>query len=92
MLAALDTLKDRGIALLIEAHAGKSVTDAGRIMAPRGSSAMLGWPEFGYGMRKLADSPALDYCDLTAWRGARDERQWPQRLKRGAHMTWESVA
>lgn len=93
LLAALDTLKDRGIALLIEAHAGKSVIEGGggRNMAPRGSSALLGWPEFGYGMRRLENSPALDYADFLPWRGARDERAWPSRLRRAGHMTWEEV-
>ncbi|HET6916619.1 MAG TPA: AAA family ATPase [Acidimicrobiales bacterium] len=91
LLAALDTIKDRGIALLIEAHAGKSVIEngGGRNMAPRGSSALLGWPEFGYGMRKL--DGLSDYCDLLPWRGARDERAWPSRMRRADHMTWEEV-
>ncbi|HET6627054.1 MAG TPA: AAA family ATPase [Nocardioidaceae bacterium] len=92
LLAALDTIKDRGIALLIEAHAGKSLHEGGggRNMAPRGSSALLGWPEFGYGMRKV-DASMDDYCDLLPWRGARDERAWPGRLKRAEHMTWMEV-
>jgi hypothetical protein len=91
LLAALDTIKDRGIALLIEAHAGKSVIEGGggRNMAPRGSSALLGWPEFGYGMRKL--DGLSDYCDLIPWRGARDERAWPSRMRRAEHMTWTEV-
>lgn len=92
LLAALDTLKDRGIALLIEAHAGKSVVEngGGRNMAPRGSSALLGWPEFGYGMRK--HEGMSDYCDFIPWRGARDERAWPARMKRAGHMTWTEIA
>lgn len=92
LLAALDTIKDRGIALLLEAHAGKSVAEngGGRNMAPRGSSALLGWPEFGYGMRKV-DPSTPDYCDFIPWRGARDERAWPTRMRRGGHMTWTEV-
>lgn len=92
LLAALDTIKDRGIALLIEAHAGKSVIEngGGRNMAPRGSSALLGWPEFGYGMRKV-DAASSHYCDFLPWRGARDERAWPSRMKRADHMTWVEV-
>jgi hypothetical protein len=78
LLAALDTIRDRGCALLIEAHAGHSLGKAGkRELRPRGSSALLGWPEFGYGMRAIADG----YADLDAWRGDRDERDWPQRIK-----------
>lgn len=81
VLAALDTLRDRGLALLIEAHAGKSTNRAGeRQLAPRGSSALLGWPEFGLGMR---DGKAGE-VELVRWRGDRDERQWPRRLKKSA--------
>ncbi|HET7327863.1 MAG TPA: AAA family ATPase [Nocardioidaceae bacterium] len=93
LLAALDTIKDRGIALLIEAHAGKSLTEGGggRNMAPRGSAALLGWPEFGYGMRRV-DAASEFYCDLIPWRGARDERAWPSRMKRSEGMTWMETA
>lgn len=93
LLAALDTIKDRGIALMIEAHAGKSIIEGGggRNMAPRGSSALLGWPEFGYGMRRLENSVGVDYADFLPWRGARDERAWPSRLRRADHMTWAEV-
>jgi replicative DNA helicase len=78
LLAALDTIRDRDIALLIEAHAGHSIGKQGqRDLRPRGSSALLGWPEFGYGMRTVA----AGYADLVAWRGDRDERNWPDRLR-----------
>lgn len=78
LLAALDTIRDRGCALLIEAHAGHAVKGGGqRDLRPRGSSALLGWPEFGYGMRAVAQG----YADLEAWRGDRDERGWPDRVK-----------
>lgn len=79
LLAALDTIRDRGIALLIEAHAGHSTGDGGkRAMRPRGSSALLGWPEFGYGL--VPDGRT--YADLVPWRGDRDERAWPDGLRR----------
>jgi replicative DNA helicase len=78
LLAALDTIRDRGCALLIEAHAGHALGKGGqRELRPRGSSALLGWPEFGYGMRAVAKG----YADLSAWRGDRDERDWPDRLR-----------
>jgi len=79
VLAALDTIRDRGIALLIEAHAGHSIGEGGRrAMRPRGSSALLGWPEFGYGMRPESASVSA----LVPWRGDRDERRWPDVLRR----------
>lgn len=78
LLAALDTLRDRGITLLIEAHAGHGVSGRSeRDMRPRGSSALLGWPEFGYGMRSVG----AGLSKFTPWRGDRDERNWPTMLR-----------
>ena len=89
VLAALDTIRDRDIALLIEAHAGHSIGRGGqRDLRPRGSSALLGWPEFGYGMRGVATG----YADLVAWRGDRDERGWPDRVRHcHEHIRWIPV-
>ena len=78
VLAALDTIRERGVSLLIEAHAGHALGKGGvRDLRPRGSSALLGWPEFGYGMRTVAQG----YADLVPWRGDRDERAWPMRVR-----------
>lgn len=78
LLAALDTIRDRGCALLIEAHAGHAIGKQGvRDLRPRGSSALLGWPEFGYGMRSVASG----FADLVPWRGDRDNRKFPDRMK-----------
>lgn len=79
VLAALDTIRDRGIALLMEAHAGHAVGKGGtRDLRPRGSSALLGWPEFGYGMRNESRS----FAKLVPWRGDREERNWPDMMRR----------
>jgi replicative DNA helicase len=86
VLAALDTIRDRGIALLIEAHAGHSIGKGGvRDLRPRGSSALLGWPEFGMGMRGIGTE---GYADLVPWRGNREERDWPQRLRKADGHRW----
>lgn len=85
VLAALDTIRDRGIAVLIEAHAGHAIGKGGdRDLRPRGSSALMGWPEFGFGLRKVASG----YADLVPWRGARDERTWPDRLRKSDGFRW----
>ena len=83
VLAALDTIRDRGIALLIEAHSGHAIGKGGsRDMRPRGSSALLGWPEFGYGLRNLG-AKGNRYCQFVAWRGNRSDRSgWPEALVR----------
>ena len=85
VLAALDTLRDRGIALLIEAHAGKSTSKSGeRQLVPRGSSALLGWPEFGLGLR-VAPKGRPGEVELVRWRGDREERMWPKRLVKSSN-------
>jgi replicative DNA helicase len=86
VLAALDTIRDRGIALLIEAHAGHVKSQGNtRDLRPRGSSALLGWPEFGYGMRATGPSSAI----LVPWRGDRDLRDFPLALMKSSHGLWE---
>ena len=81
LLAALDTIRDRGIAMLIEAHAGHQTNPSGeRDLRPRGSSQLMGWPEFGYGLRRNKKNPL--HVDVVRWRGDRDSRGWPSKLAR----------
>lgn len=90
VLAALDTLRDRGCTLLMEAHAGHAVGKGGqRDLRPRGSSALLGWPEFGFGLRSIGTA---GYADVVQWRGPREERNWPQRLKKADGFRWVPYA
>jgi hypothetical protein len=84
IMAALDGIRMRGITLVMEAHAGHSNEE--RNMRPRGSSALLGWPEFGYGLRRNE----ID-VDMVAWRGDRDSRDWPDRLTPGGVWPWTVV-
>jgi replicative DNA helicase len=88
VLAALDSIRERGVALLIEAHAGHSLSGEGgqRNLRPRGSSALLGWPEMGFGLRLDKDDPNVTIIER--WRGDRDERTWPARIKRGGQWPW----
>jgi hypothetical protein len=87
-LAALDTLTERGCALIVEAHAGHAQAGTGkaqqRDLRPRGSSALLGWPEFGLGLRSLGGGLA----DLEPWRGHREARAWPTRVRRSPGNRW----
>lgn len=95
VLAALDTIHGRDVLLLTEAHAGHS-QGKGKVreLRPRGSSALLGWPDFGYGMRWDEERGAVDFVP---WRGDRDERNWPSSIRRARdgdrwieHFTAES--
>lgn len=84
LLAALDTLRDRGLAMVIEAHAGHAVGHGGeRDLRPRGSAALLGWPEFGLGLRQDKKANASNRFQLVRWRGDRDVRKWPTHIARG---------
>lgn len=87
-LAALDTITERGCALVVEAHAGHSKEQQGKSSArelrPRGSSALIGWPEFGLGLRAIGHGLA----DLEPWRGHREARDWPVRMRRAAGNRW----
>lgn len=88
LIVALDSLRERDIALVMEAHAGKGTGgDGERDLRPRGSSALLGWPEFGMGLRVTEDDPAV--VQLVRWRGDRDVRDFPKHMRRGLRWPWE---
>lgn len=96
LINVLDGLRGRGLALVMEAHAGKGTSGNGeRDLAPRGSAALMGWPEFGLGLRVdrdalsvLPDGAKPYLFQLVRWRGDRDERAWPDRLCRGGEYPW----
>lgn len=93
VIAALDGLRARGCALVMEAHAGKSSgADGERNLAPRGASALMGWPEFGFGLRldRNTEGPSR-LAELVRWRGDRDERAWPKQLARGGDWPWSDA-
>lgn len=87
VLAALDSIRDRGCALIMEAHAGHALTRGGeRDYRPRGSAALMGWPEFGFGL--AVDPDDAGRVQVIRWRGDRDERNWPPALRRGGTLPW----
>ena len=91
VIAALNMIRARDAALILEAHAGHGLGPGGRRdMRPRGSSAFLGWPEFGYGLRWTDDPQGAvkRTVDMTSWRGDRDEREWPEMLTAGGVWPW----
>jgi replicative DNA helicase len=91
VIAVMNMIRARGAALILEAHAGHALGPGGRRdMRPRGSSAFLGWPEFGYGLRWSEDPQAAvkRTVDMVSWRGDRDEREWPEMLTAGGVWPW----
>lgn len=93
VISALNMIRARGACVLLEAHAGHALGAGGRRdLRPRGSSAFLGWPEFGYGIRSsdVAEARFRRIVDLVPWRGDRDERNWPERLAAGGQWPWSA--
>lgn len=88
LIMALDSLRDRGLALIMEGHASKGNSqNAARDLAPRGSAALMGWPEFGFGLHPDGTNP--DMTLVTRWRGDREAgREWPRELWRGGPFPW----
>jgi hypothetical protein len=97
LITALDKIRDRGIALMLETHMGHSTSGGpggARNVRPRGSSQLMGWPEFGYGLAPATSDasegePIPGLVDMIAWRGDRDERKWPDQWNRGSIWPWE---
>lgn len=86
LLVALDSLRERGLTLMMEAHASKGDGNGTRDLRPRGSAALMGWPEFGMGLQPFGEHGGVE---LKRWRGDRDERGWPTTLERGLDWPWE---
>lgn len=80
-------------AVVLEAHTGLAAGPEGsRQVRPIGSSLWLRWPEFGYGLRPTKDFTKKNrLCDFVPFRGDRDRRSWPERLKaeeNGGPLPW----
>lgn len=91
-VAALDAARTAvDCALVVEAHAGHGEQGKNRSVRPLGSSLLLRWPEFGYGIAP-AGEPDKDgrirHVHVKPWRGDRDERSWPTELVWGDPWPW----
>lgn len=80
-------------ALVTEAHAGHGEAGRNRSLRPAGSSLLLRWPEFGYGIAPHPDEnpepgQPVRRVAVKQWRGARDERNWPSWLEWGNPWPW----
>ena len=83
---ALDIARLAGdCALMTEAHAGHG-DGVSRSVRPIGSSLLMRWPEFGYGMKPKGDADEHGHhhqAMVVPWRGPREERHWPRELEWG---------
>jgi RecA-family ATPase len=94
-VAVLDAARTvgNGCVLLMEAHAGHGpASGAQRALRPIGSSLLLRWPEFGFGLRRAKECDPADVrpslVDLEPWRGGRDERKFPRSFRHGRDGDW----
>lgn len=87
----LDTIRDvYGVALWLEHHAPLGTSMTSRELRPFGSAVWSRWPEFGVALQP--DPTGLPYhYDVRHFRGARDERNWPVKIKRGKKFPFEVV-
>lgn len=94
ILRVLDGICDISeAALMMEAHAGHGKGTGGkREWRPRGSSALLGWPDFGFGLSMSEDDQVgVDrLVDVNHWRGAREERAWPAQMCSDKRWPWSA--
>lgn len=89
VVGALDTARIKAdCALVTEAHAGHGDNGRDRSVRPTGSSLLMRWPEFGYGMKHVGDADENGHhrqAVIVPWRGPREERHWPQNVMWGTH-------
>lgn len=88
----LDYIRDvYQCALWLEHHAplGESMTN--RQLRPFGSAVWSRWPEFGISLTPDISSGLAYTYDVKHFRGARDDRPWPTRIKRGRLFPFEVI-
>ena len=96
VVSALDAARIKAdCALVTEAHAGHG-DGVNRSVRPTGSSLLMRWPEFGYGIKPLGEADENGrhrHVAVLPWRGPREERHWPRELIWGTHdLDWPWVS
>lgn len=96
VVSALDAARIKAdCALITEAHAGHGESGANRSVRPTGSSLLMRWPEFGYGIKPIGEADGQGHSRhvaVASWRGPREERHWPRELIWGTHeLDWPWV-
>lgn len=78
-----------GCALWIEHHAPLGASGSSRDLRPFGSAVWSRWPEFGISLQPDPMCIGEYGYDIKHFRGARDERNWPTKMKRGGMFPFE---
>jgi hypothetical protein len=88
----LDYVRDTyKCALWLEHHAPLGESMNNRQLRPFGSAVWSRWPEFGISLTPDIGGGVPFLYDVKHFRGARDERQWPTKIKRGTLFPFEVV-
>jgi len=78
-------------AMWLEHHAPLGSSMSTRDLRPFGSAVWSRWPEFGLALHPDPTSVGEYIYDVRHFRGARDERPFPTKLKRGKVFPFELV-
>ncbi|MFN7318903.1 MAG: AAA family ATPase [bacterium] len=85
----LDQIRDvYGCALWLEHHAPLGSVGS-RDLRPFGSSVWSRWPEFGLALQPDPTATEGFVYEVRHFRGARDIREWPTKMKRGTLFPFE---
>ena len=88
----LDTIRAvYGCALWLEHHAPLGESAQTRNLRPFGSAVWSRWPEFGISLQPDPMAVGEYVYDVKHFRGERDERQWPLKMKRGKKWPFETI-
>jgi hypothetical protein len=88
----LDTIRTvYGCALWLEHHAPLGTTVTTRELRPFGSAVWSRWPEFGISLQPDPTANEPYVYDVRHFRGARDQRQWTLKIKRGKIFPFEVI-
>lgn len=86
----LDMIRDvYKCALWLEHHAPLGSSMATRDLRPFGSAVWSRWPEFGLSLQPDPTSPEGFVYQVKHFRGERDEREFPTKMKRGSTFPFE---
>lgn len=80
-----------GCAMWLEHHAPLGNSMSTRDLRPFGSAVWSRWPEFGISLQPDLGAVAPFIYDVRHFRGARDERYWPTKIKRGKEFPFEVI-
>jgi len=88
----LDMIRDvYKCALWLEHHAPLGATGHSRELRPFGSAVWSRWPEFGLALQPDPTATEGYVYEVRHFRGARDRRPWPSKMKRGKLFPFEVI-